>query len=200
MNNCCRQKDHRRCLTRRNSYTLMAAAFGLSTQLAGCATMIFHNGPTSISDSNINHNNNETIHIMATGVSPITAITPTQESGDFIRLQTNDPPLIARPNSPNIEEFEHEVKTSEHILHYIGGQSTSAITLSQWCSPKQWRAFKTEQSAVDMIVRWIASPLYAINSLALSCSDKSTPALPGVDVPANLANREKTTVDMPVKN
>jgi hypothetical protein len=66
--------------------------------------------------------------------------------------------------------FEHEVKTSEHIGHYLSGKSTAAISLKHWCQGQPWQAFKTEQSAFDMLVRWIASPIYATNSLSLSCA------------------------------
>jgi len=127
--------------------------------LTGCGTMIFHNGSPLTPQPT-----NDTI---------LTALTiPTSQPPTAFQAQTT----LHRPVSATEEiifVYQHEVKTSENIIHYMSGQSTTAISLSDWCSPQQWQAVKTEQSAFDMIVRWIASPLYAINSLSLSCTDAS---------------------------
>lgn len=143
---------------------------------SGCGTMIFHNGPTPIA-----------LQATATDSGKLSAGYDTP-----VTIEQN----ATRPKTD--EAFEHNVKTSENLLHYISGQSTTAISLNQWCSPHQWRAFKTEQSAVDMIVRWIASPLYAMNSLALSCDASSEHDPSGPQVPSNLANRGSVSQGLPV--
>lgn len=185
----------------------LALTLVMTTQLASCATMIFHNGPTGMSPTGYLPSDTPSTQLTDINTPPTMASLSEPLTAPYIDLplphlqdlpSVMDIPRVVDTGSQTKNEltdgkkreFEHEVKTSEHIFHYISGQPTSAITLSQWCGNRQWRTLKTEQSALDMIVRWIASPLYAINSLSLSCSEGSTPLLPVVESSTTLASRE----------